>query len=206
MQLARLAHPRERSLAAKVVEAFRALQLERNLSKDAILERYCNMAPYGGNIVGVGAASFFYFGKTPDRLSLAEAALLTVLPRSPLRLDPIRHPEAAKAARDRLLADLARRRVIGAGAAKEAMASPMPGALTRPPFVAPHFCEMARAQAGGKTRVDTTLDPVTQQAVANILRGRTSWLKSQGIGAVAAVVLDRSNFFSPSSSSTPGFE
>ena len=190
MQLARLAHPRERSLAAKVVEAFRALQLERNLSKDAILERYCNMAPYGGNIVGVGAASFFYFGKTPDRLSLAEAALLTVLPRSPLRLDPIRHPEAAKAARDRLLADLARRRVIGAGAAKEAMASPMPGALTRPPFVAPHFCEMARAQAGGKTRVDTTLDPVTQQAVANILRGRTSWLKSQGIGAVAAVVLD----------------
>jgi len=190
MQLARLAHPRSRTFGAKIAEAFRALQLERRLSKDVILERYCNMAPYGGNIVGVGAASFFYFDKTPDRLSLAEAALLAVLPRSPLRLDPIRHPQAARAARNRLLAALARRRVIGLVAAREAMAAPMPQKLTRPPFVAPHFCEMAREQAGAGPRLVTTLDPAAQQAVVNILRGRTSWLHAQGIGSVAAVVLD----------------
>ena len=62
MQLARLARPRERTLAAKVDEGLAALVLERRLSKEAILERYLNLAPYGGNIVGVGAASSLYFG------------------------------------------------------------------------------------------------------------------------------------------------
>ena len=190
MQLARLAQPRERTLAAKCAEALRALQLERRLTKDAILEHYCNMAPYGGNIVGVGAASFFYFSKTPDRLSLAEAALLAVLPRSPLRLDPVRHPEAARRTRDRLLTDLARLGVVTETAAREAMATPLPAALARPPFTAPYFCELARIQAGPRSRVATTLDPVAQQAATSILRGRASWLRTQGIGAVAAVVLD----------------
>ncbi|MHC1788808.1 penicillin-binding protein 1C [Solidesulfovibrio sp.] len=191
MQLARLARPRERSLAAKYDEALAALALERRLSKDAILERYLNMAPYGGNIVGVGAASMLYFGKTPDRLSLAEAALLTVLPRSPLRLDPIRHPEAAQAARDRLLAGLARRGVITPEAAREASGTPVPRVLARQPFTAPHFCQMARGLAGsGATRIDTTLDPAAQKTATDILRSRARWLAGQGIGSVAAVVLD----------------
>ncbi|EHJ47247.1 penicillin-binding protein 1C [Solidesulfovibrio carbinoliphilus subsp. oakridgensis] len=193
MQLARLARPRPRTFAAKVEEALAALALERHLSKEAILERYLSMAPYGGNIVGVGAASTFYFGKTPDRLSLAEAALLTVLPRSPLRLDPVRHPTAAKAARDRLLAALARRGVVTAEAAAEASRAPLPTALADPPFVAPQFCQLARELAGPAPRIDTTLDPSAQKAVTDILRGRKAWLAGQGIGAVAAVVLDASS-------------
>lgn len=190
MQLARLARPRERTLAAKWDEGLAALALERRLSKDAILERYLNMAPYGGNIVGVGAASTLYFGKTPDRLSLAEAALLTVLPRSPLRLDPLRHPEAAKAARDRLLATLSRRGVISQEAAQEATTAPVPRGLTRQPLIAPHFCQMAKDLAGDTPRVDTTLDPAAQKTATDILRGRAGWLAGQGIGSVAAVVLD----------------
>jgi penicillin-binding protein 1C len=190
MQLARLAQPRPRTLWAKLVEAGRALQLERRLTKTAILEDYLNLAPYGGNIVGVGAASLLYFGKGPNRLSLAEAALLAVLPRSPLRLDPVRHPKAAKAARDALLDNLARRRIIDQQAAEEARAAPMPKTVRQPPFIAPQFCELARELAGPRLRVDTSLDPTVQQVSGNILRGRTSWLKAQGIGAVAAVVLD----------------
>ena len=190
MQLARLARPKARTLSAKIEEALTALALERRLGKDAILERYLNMAPYGGNIVGVGAACTFYFGKTPDRLSLAEAALLTVLPRSPLRLDPLRHPAAAKAARDRLLFDMARRNVVTAAEAGEAASAPLPTRLVKPPFAAPHFCQMAREQAGSAVRIDTTLDPAMQQAVTDILRNRTPWLTGQGIGSVAAVVLD----------------
>ncbi|MFP5258706.1 MAG: penicillin-binding protein 1C, partial [Acidobacteriota bacterium] len=190
MQLARLARPRERSLGAKIDEALSALALERRLSKDAILERYLNMAPYGGNIVGVGAASTLYFGKTPDRLSLAEAALLTVLPRSPLRLDPLRHPEAAKAARDKLLAGLARRGVVAPEAAREAMTAPVPRSLARQPFIAPHFCQMAKELGGDAARIDTTLDPSAQKTATDILRGRSGWLAGQGIGSVAAVVLD----------------
>jgi penicillin-binding protein 1C len=190
MQLARLARPRERTLWAKGHEALAALALERALSKDAILERYLNMAPYGGNIVGVGAAATLYFGKTPDRLSLAEAALLTVLPRSPLRLDPLRHPEAAKAARDRLLAGLARRGLVTAEAAREASAAPVPTRLVPLPFSAPHFCQMAREAAGPVPRIDTTLDPSAQKTATDILRSRARWLAGQGIGSVAAVVLD----------------
>lgn len=190
MQLARLSHPRDRTVWAKIVEAFRAVQLERRLDKNAILEHYCNMAPYGGNIVGIGAASFFYFDKAPDRLSLAETALLIVLPRSPLRLDPLRHPKAAKAARDSVLADLVKRGVVTRAAAREAMDAPMPTALTRLPFTAPHFCELARDQAGKATRVTTTLDPSVQKSVASILREREKWLHARGIGSVAAVVLD----------------
>jgi penicillin-binding protein 1C len=191
MQLARLARPKPRTLSAKIGEALAALALERQLSKDAILERYLNMAPYGGNIVGVGAASSFYCNKTPDRLSLAEAALLTVLPRSPLRLDPVRHPAAARAARNQLLADMARRGVIAPEAAREAAAAPLPQALAKPPFIAPQFCELAREQAGPTAvRVDTSLDPAAQKAVGSILGNRKSWLAAQGIGAVAAVVLD----------------
>ncbi|MEA4856459.1 MAG: penicillin-binding protein 1C [Solidesulfovibrio sp.] len=190
MQLARLAEPKPRTLAGKCREALAALALERRLSKAAILERYCNMAPYGGNIVGIGAASLLYFGKTPDRLSLAEAALFTVIPRAPSALDPLRHPGEAKAARDALLAAMARRGVIDAKAAAEAMGAPVPAKLAAPPFVAPQFCELARQAAPAAIRVDTTLDPAVQKAVADILRGRRAGLAAQGIGAAAAVVLD----------------
>src|SRR5712671_7905223 len=104
MQLARLMEPRrERSFYAKLRQIVRALEIERRLNKDQILNLYLALAPYGGNLEGVRAASIAYFGKEPKRLSLAEAALLVALPQSPetRRLD--RYPEAARAARDRVL-------------------------------------------------------------------------------------------------------
>ncbi len=97
MQLARLMEPRqERSVGAKLRQAVRALQIERQLSKDEILDLYLTLAPFGGNLEGVRAASLAYFGKEPKRLSLAEAALLVALPQSPetRRLD--RHPDVAR--------------------------------------------------------------------------------------------------------------
>ena len=97
MQLARLMEPRrERSVYAKLRQMVRALELERQLSKDQILDLYLALAPYGGNLEGIRAASIAYFGKEPKRLSLAEAALLVALPQSPetRRLD--RYPDAAR--------------------------------------------------------------------------------------------------------------
>ena len=94
MQLARLMEPRrERSVYAKLRQMVRALEIERQLTKDQILDLYLALAPFGGNLEGVRAASIAYFGKEPKRLSLAEAALLVALPQSPetRRLD--RHPE-----------------------------------------------------------------------------------------------------------------
>src|ERR1700728_2992293 len=104
MQLARLMEPRrERSVYAKLRQMVRALEIERQLSKDQILNVYLALAPYGGNLEGIRAASIRYFGKVPKRLSLADAALLVALPQSPeaRRLD--RYPEAARIARNRVL-------------------------------------------------------------------------------------------------------
>src|SRR5690606_13897109 len=105
MQVARLLEPREeRDLAAKLPQAVRAVPPERRFDKDAIFGFYLTMAPYGGNLEGIRAASLAYFGKEPKRLSLAEAALLVALPQSPETRRPDRFPEAARAARDRVLA------------------------------------------------------------------------------------------------------
>src|SRR5262249_15949388 len=104
MQLARLIEPRRRrSIHAKLRQMVRAIELEHMLTKERILNLYLTLAPYGGNLEGIRAASIAYFGKEPKRLSLAEAALLVALPQSPenRRLD--RHPEAARTARDRVL-------------------------------------------------------------------------------------------------------
>ena len=141
MQLARLMEPRrERSVHAKLRQMVRALEIERQLSKDQILDLYLALAPYGGNLEGIRAASIAYFGKEPKRLSLAEAALLVALPQSPetRRLD--RYPEAARAARDRVLDRMVeegqvsrRRRSSGQGraGAAAAQADADPGAAFR---------------------------------------------------------------------------
>lgn len=104
MQVARLIEPREeRSLTAKLRQAARALQIERRLSKREILELYLTLAPYGGNLEGVRAASLAWFGREPKKLTLSQAALLVALPQSPETRRPDRHPETAQSARNRVL-------------------------------------------------------------------------------------------------------
>src|SRR5581483_4032311 len=113
MQVARLIEPRQqRSLAAKLRQVARALEIERLVSKQGIIDRYLALAPFGGNIEGVRAASLAYFGKEPRRLSIAEAALLVALPQSPEARRPDRSAETARAARDRVIDRAAERGVI----------------------------------------------------------------------------------------------
>ncbi|WP_085246643.1 penicillin-binding protein 1C [Gilliamella mensalis] len=107
MQVARLLHPHDRSMAGKFQQIFRALQLERHFTKDQILTLYINRAPFGGAIEGLGAASWSYFGKAPKSLTRGEAVLLAVLPQAPSRLRPDRYPQRAKQARDKVLLRLA---------------------------------------------------------------------------------------------------
>src|SRR3569832_1342224 len=103
MQTVRLLDRRPRTLAAKLVEIAEALGLERRLGKDRILALYASLAPFGGNLEGIRAASLAYFGKEPARLSAAEAALLVALPRSPEARRPDRDPKAAEAGRNLVL-------------------------------------------------------------------------------------------------------
>ncbi|MBS0880507.1 peptidoglycan glycosyltransferase PbpC [Pantoea sp. JGM49] len=114
MQVARLIDPQPRTLRGKVVQAWRALQLEWHLSKRDILTLYLNRAPFGGTVEGIGAASWMWLGKPPSQLTKGEAALLAVLPQAPSRLRPDRWPQRADAARNKVLDRLAEYQVWSA--------------------------------------------------------------------------------------------
>ena len=107
MQVARMLDRHSRTPWGKAKQMLRAVQLEAHLSKREILTLYLERAPFGGTIEGVEAASWAYLGKPASRLSHAEAALLAVLPQSPSRLRPDRHPDAARVARDKVLQRMA---------------------------------------------------------------------------------------------------
>lgn len=126
MQLARLIEPREnRSMAKKLRQIFRAVQIERHLSKTEILERYLTLAPYGGNLEGVRSASLAYFGKEPKRLSVSEAALLVALPQLPEKRRPDRKITTAHTARDRVLTRMVEAGVLNDREAARAALEPV---------------------------------------------------------------------------------
>lgn len=168
MQVARLIEPRtDRSFSAKFLQAARAVQIERRLGKAEILDLYLNLAPYGGNLEGVRAASLAWFGKEPKRLSTAEAALLVSLPQLPERRRPDRFPEAAKAARERVLLRLAVADVVGDGEAARASLSMVPSRRMELPAFAPHLAEVARRKAPDAGEISTTLSlPVQRELEA----------------------------------------
>lgn len=193
MQIARMAEPRPRTLGAKVLEAFRALQLGWHLSSQEQLEHYLSLAPYGGNLEGVGAAARILFGKDPDRLSLGEIALLVTLPRSPVAYDPIQHPDTARRARDRVLDQLVARGVIERKQALEAQKQPLPTALAPVPFRAPHFARRIAAlvhEGGTGPRIVTTLDAGLQSAAERQVRRWIGELRGRGIGNAAVVAIE----------------
>jgi penicillin-binding protein 1C len=158
MQTARLLEPRPRNLGSKLVEMVRAAQLEARLTKPEILALYLTLAPYGGNLEGVRAASLAYFGHEPTSLTDGEQALLIALPQSPEARRPDRHPEAARAARRAVLDKMVRARVLTEAAASEADAEPLPrrGAF---PTLAWHAAgELALAAPPGQPSVVSTID------------------------------------------------
>ena len=165
MQLARLIEPRERrSISAKLRQMFRAWQIERRLSKDEILRRYLTLAPYGGNIEGVRAASLAWFGKEPRRLSVGEAALLVALPQSPEARRPDRHPKNAKLARDRVLARMADAGLMDiTEAARAAAVNIVPTGRYELPALAAHAADAARLADPAAQRIALTIDGQVQR-------------------------------------------
>src|SRR6202044_1044122 len=146
MQVARLIEPRlERTIGAKLRQIARALEIEREVGKPGTLDRYLTLAPFGGNLEGVRAASLAYFGKEPLKLTLAEAALLVALPQSPEARRPDHSAAKARAARDRVLDRVAARGVISASDAEAAKREPVPDARVAFPALAAHAAEEAVA-------------------------------------------------------------
>ncbi|HXP75585.1 MAG TPA: penicillin-binding protein 1C [Stellaceae bacterium] len=188
MQAARLLEPRSRSLGAKLHQMARALQLEERLSKERILSIYLTLAPFGGNLEGVRAASLAYFGKEPRRLSLGEAALLVALPQSPERLRPDRHPEAALAARAKVLRRLEEHGVLSQTDVADALSEPLPATRLAFPFLAPHLTQHLAAKAAPGSTIATPIDRGLQSSLEALAKREA--LRFDDAGDLAVVVVE----------------
>ena len=187
MQVARLLDGKhERTPGGKMRQMVRALELERALSKTEILKLYLRLAPFGGNLEGVRAASLAYFGKEPRRLSLGESALLVALPQSPevRRLD--RNPEAARRARNRVLNRAVGAHVITAADAEKAKAERIPTIRQAFPMLAPHLAETQVAEHPTEQIIRLTLDRNLQ---ANLEGLATEQARLLGDKVSAAIVV-----------------
>ena len=166
MQVARILDGGDtRSVAGKLRQIARAMQLEARLSKEQILQLYLERAPFGGTIEGVEAASWAYLGKPASRLSHAEAALLAVLPQAPSRLRPDRHPEASRAARDKVLARMQALGVWTAEQVEDARVEPVVVRSLQVPVHAALLAQRLRQAHPGAQHIATTLDADLQRAL-----------------------------------------
>ena len=171
MQVARLLEPRDdRTIPAKLQQMTRAWQMEQRLTKTGILDRYLMLAPFGGNLEGVRAASLAYFGKEPRKLTIGEAALLVALPQSPESRRPDKSPEAARRARALVLDRVAARGVISADEANAAKCEPVP--LTRKAFptLAAHAAEEAVAADPAASVIRLSIDARLQGKLEGLLK------------------------------------
>lgn len=169
MQVARLLDGRhERTASGKLRQMARAIELERALSKREILKLYLRLAPFGGNLEGVRAASLAYFGKEPKHLSLGECALLVALPQSPevRRLD--RNPKAALRARNRVLDRAVAAHVITIAEAERAKAERIPSMRYTFPVLAPHLSESEVAAHPAESVIKLTLDRNLQASLEQL--------------------------------------
>ena len=185
MQVARMLEPSDRSYKNKIREIFRAFQLELHFSKDEILNLYLNLAPYGGNIEGAKAASFFYFGKELNELSYAQAALLSTIPKNPNknRLDRVSNINALK---NRVIKMLYKANLIDLSAFKRAQAEPFKNVRIRAVVNASDYANVAFKNQILKASLDLNL----QKDMLKILKDAMFSLKAKNANNAAAVVID----------------
>ena len=189
MQVIRLSRQKERTLWQKAIEAVQATRLEFRYSKKQILALYAAHAPYGGNVVGLEAASWRYFGRPAADLSWAEAATLAILPNAPGTLHLSRGREQLLAKRNRLLKRLLEHGDLDEVTYAAALEEPLPGAPLPLPALAPHYVN--RCPQGERTR--TTLRVGLQKAVSEAVDRRSNDLAAEGVADMAAVVIDNAS-------------
>lgn len=189
MQVIRLARgDKPRNLWQKMIEMVMALRLDLTRSKNEIIRLYSAHAPFGGNVVGLEAASWRYFGRSPNDLSWAEAATLAVLPNAPALIYPGRNREALHKKRDRLLNLLKKRGLIDPWNLELSLAEELPEKPFPLPDEATHFTEWMASTHHGQV-VHSTLDPDFQQAVQRVVTTHAGRLSGNQIHNMAVLVL-----------------
>lgn len=190
MQTIRLSRGgQERTLWQKAIESILATRLEIRCSKDEILALYASHAPFGGNVVGLGAASWRYFGRPPDELSWAESATLAVLPNSPAMIHPGRNRDALRKKRDRLLGRLYETGRIDSLTFILACEEPLPSSPLPLPQYAQHLTEWHCIHSKGKS-IKTSIDISLQKRVEHTVARWHDEFSRAGINDLAAVVID----------------
>ena len=186
MQVIRLSRNRERTLWQKLVEAVLATRLEFRCSKDEILALYASHAPFGGNVVGLEAAAWRYFGRPAGELSWAESATLAILPNAPASIHPGKGREQLLAKRNRLLERLHARGYLDKSTLETALTEPLPDAPYPLPNLTRHFVEDQPRGKETRTGIDISLQRQVEDAT-------TRWsdeLALTGTADLAAVILD----------------
>lgn len=186
MQVIRISRGRERTLWQKLIEAVLATRLELRYSKRKILALYASYAPFGGNVVGLEAAAWRYFGRPAGELSWGEAATLAVLPNAPASMHPGKNRDALLEKRNRLLEHLYQHGEMDADSYEAALSEPLPEEPLPLPSLASHYVESC--PKGEQTR--TTLRYGMQKSVEAAVDRRSDELAREGVGDMAAVVMD----------------
>ncbi len=191
MQVIRLARKgQSRTVFEKIIEAFLAVRLELTHKKSEILALYASNAPFGGNIVGLEAASWRYFGKAPDKLSWAEAATLAVLPNSPSLIYPGKNQDKLFTKRNRLLLRLHKCKFISKDDYWLAINEPLPGKPFPLPQKSLHIVDRAISDGHKGERVKTTLDGYLQELTKSIIDRYHEKHSANKVNNAAALVLD----------------
>lgn len=194
MQVIRLSGKNpERNIFNKCKEAILALRLEISYSKKEIISLYAAHAPFGSNVVGLEAASWRYYGRSPEKLSWGEMAALAVLPNAPSLIHPGKNRDWLLAKRNRLIDDLLVQGYLDAADAELSKMEPLPDKPHPLPQQAPHLLQRFRKESrdqGAQPRLQSTIKLGLQQQVNDILFRHHSSLKAQGINNMCALVLD----------------
>lgn len=191
MQVIRLARKgQERTIWEKIKESILAFRLELSYSKKEILSLYASQAPFGGNVVGLDAASWRYFGREPEKLSWAETATLAVLPNNPSLVHPGRNRKYLKEKRDFLLKKLFDNEIINQDSYNLALLEPLPSKPKTLPKNAPHLLERIAKENRSTARIKTTIDLSLQQRAYRVLDNHYKKLSGNGIYNAAALIVD----------------
>ncbi len=190
MQVIRLSrNAKNRSLWEKIIEAFLAIRLELKYSKQTILAHFATHAPFGGNVVGLEAASWRYFGKPPSHLTWAEAATLAVLPNQPGLIHPGKNRDLLLLKRNKLLNRLYRKGELDDEELRHALEEPLPSAPKNYSHFAPHLLDYAK-QKKLQGRIYTSIDLALQAKAQDVLERHVRTLGSEGIHNAAALIID----------------
>jgi penicillin-binding protein 1C len=190
MQVARMLYPKQRTYLNKVAECFRAVQLEMKYSKKEILTMYLTLVPYGGNIEGIKAAAYFYYGRQPDKLSIAQITALAVIPNRPNALTPGRKNEYLIASRNKWLKRMKEENLFSTHDIDDAMNEPLGALRQNAPSLAPHFSIRMHSLYPDLAVVNTSLNSANQQKVFAIASNYSKRMSNLNIHNAAVFVIN----------------